>query len=328
MVRLIAVSALVLALAGCATPVVGMHDYTISVVNQSGKPVEGVAVSGKSLDRAYRKQTLNRLECKTSKEGLCVFHLEATLGDFVDDAGYLKQIFDGTAERYNGSDWKWGLASAVSINAEHADYFSSPDNRYIGEYRMERTDSSQPPAVPVPTMKIRIVPLKDLLCGKNTGAKVVETADRNIEATLKNIGTQASAKGYHIENFRVAAYKDRDYLSLDIVYPVVFNSEKNTRYENVREVIDRAVRGVAGAMDENLGDWCVGGYKIAVYAERRSFYKEAPKVDDPSKESLALEVYMPKDIVHQYKNDEITGQSLINSSVVLLNGERIDVKMQ
>ncbi len=81
-------------------------------------------------------------------------------------------------------------------------------------------------------------------------------------------------------------------------------------------------------MDTNLCNWCVAGYNITVYAERRSFIKEKTIAFDPSRESLVLDIYMPKEIVHQYKEHDITGQHLIDSSIILLNGERIDVKMQ
>ena len=147
----LAALALVILLTGCATSTsIGRHDYTIAVVNRSGNPVSGVSVSGNSLDRAYRHEKLKRIECTTSNDGLCVFRVEATLGDYVDDRNYTKMLIAGNKDRYYGSDWKWGFATAISLNVEHFEYFSLPDDRYFSSFAVEKMIMARHQQFPYP----------------------------------------------------------------------------------------------------------------------------------------------------------------------------------
>lgn len=325
---------IIVLLIGCAgtptppkPPNISRHDYNVSVVNRRGNPISGVTIFGKSLDRAYRKEKLTSIECKTSKEGTCFFPVDTTIGYYVDDLQYVRKLVSGDDSTYNGKNWKWGFATAISIKVEPFEYFYIPNNDYFCSYDVERSVDG-PPAVSVSPITINLVPLKELLCRQNLASQTdMEDAHHNIERTVNTVREQAKIKDFHLESFRISSFKSKDYISCSINYPVVFNSEKNTRYENVRDIVDMVVRGVVGIMDANFNDWCVAGYNITIHAERRSFIKSRLVESDPSSELLILDMYLPKETVHQYKENDITGQRLIDSSIILLNGERIDVKM-
>ena len=309
------VLAIVILITGCVAkqPSIGRHDYTVSVVNTSGEPVEGAIISGNCLDRPSHKE--KPISCTTSQKGQCVFQVET-------NAGYYRDYI-------NNSGWKWGFASMISVNAEKLEYFTTLYDMYEMSYDVERTDYGSIPPISVPEqLNIKLIPLKEVLCRQEfVSSRDFETAHKNIEKTIRNTRELIDVKGAGIKSLLIAEYKNNNYIGIDIDYPIVFNSEKSSRYENVRDIIDAVIRGVAKIMDTNFYHWCVSGFKIEVHAERRSFINSRMKRYDPSAEVLNLNIYLLKDMVHKYKEDNITGQHLIDSSIVLLNGERIDVKM-
>ncbi|MGX4641720.1 hypothetical protein [Massilia sp. SYSU DXS3249] len=104
----------------------------------------------------------------------------------------------------------------------------------------------------------------------------------------------------------------------------VFNSLKFDRYGTGKEVFDGTVRKTLNPLNDRISDpKLFYGYNIVISTRTKNFTKES----DPG-ERLKYEFMMPQAAVRNYKNKDISGQRLIDESVVLLNDERIDLKFQ
>jgi len=62
---------------------------------------------------------------------------------------------------------------------------------------------------------------------------------------------------------------------------------------------------------------------LRVVSQKSNFIDKA-KAD----EVLTYDFYLPKNLVRQYKDADISGQKLINGSIILLDDERIDLELK
>jgi len=65
------------------------------------------------------------------------------------------------------------------------------------------------------------------------------------------------------------------------------------------------------------------GYDILVKSTKQSFGDSA----EPMKLAY-FRFYFPKQLVTRYQDKDITGQQLLDGSVILLNDDRVDLKLQ
>ena len=65
------------------------------------------------------------------------------------------------------------------------------------------------------------------------------------------------------------------------------------------------------------------GYDISFSSSSRNF---ADRYATP--ESIEYRFLIPKEIVKKYKNNDITGQKVLDASIVFMNNERIELKLQ
>jgi len=88
-------------------------------------------------------------------------------------------------------------------------------------------------------------------------------------------------------------------------------------------MFDDVVRKMLDVVAPAVASFPLDGYEIAV---KTAAGDAIEKYYD--KKSLNYQFYLPKKSVVSYKNKDITGQQLIDASVILLNDERIDLKLQ
>ena len=65
------------------------------------------------------------------------------------------------------------------------------------------------------------------------------------------------------------------------------------------------------------------GYDLIVNGYTKSFADE-----NASNTEIEYRFYIPKDVVAKYKNKDISGQQLLDSSIILMDDERVDFKLQ
>ena len=119
-------------------------------------------------------------------------------------------------------------------------------------------------------------------------------------------------------------FKKEDYITFKFDNKVVYNSLQLNKYDIAERLFDEVVRKILNPLNDNLGvSKQIFGYGLNIRAATKSFTDE-----DAVAERLIYDFYLPQDVVNSYKNLDITGQRLLDESIILLNGERIGLKLQ
>ncbi len=119
-------------------------------------------------------------------------------------------------------------------------------------------------------------------------------------------------------------FKRINYLRLQFTDVNTYNSIKLTNYDIAKRVFDEVVRKLLNPLNANLSkSQDVAGYCIVIQSKSKSFIDEKSISKD-----LVYKYYLLKTEVTNYKNNDITGQQLVDKSIILLNDERIDLKFQ
>jgi len=122
-----------------------------------------------------------------------------------------------------------------------------------------------------------------------------------------------------LENF-----KRKYYLRLQFTDVNTYNSIKLTNYDIAKRVFDDVVRKLLNPLNDNLNkSQDVDGYCVIIKSTSKNFIDEKSFSKD-----LVFKFYLLKTEVAKYKNNDITGQELVDKSIILLNDERIDLKFQ
>ena len=123
-------------------------------------------------------------------------------------------------------------------------------------------------------------------------------------------------------NFETETYKGKTYFAVSLSSDgVVYNSNILSSSARAAKVINERimamVRGFKGPAQESGID----GLKFAATIEYRNFINESSvKSDD-------LEIYLPLEQVVKFVDADITSQQLIDGSIILLGGNRIQVPL-
>ena len=119
-------------------------------------------------------------------------------------------------------------------------------------------------------------------------------------------------------------YKGKKYLHLVFASENTYNSLKVTRYQIGQRLFDESVRKLLNPLNTNIGNpKAFYGYDIVMKSSTKDF---SQKYATPT--PLEYRFLMPQDAVRRYKDQDLSGQQLIDQSVVLLNEERFDLKLQ
>ena len=119
-------------------------------------------------------------------------------------------------------------------------------------------------------------------------------------------------------------FKGKKYLQVKVNSTTQFNNLKLNKYDIGKRLFDDTVRKMLNPLNSAIAaPKAYYGYDIVVYGYSKSF---ADKYATPDKHEFRF--LMPESVVRRYKGKEISGQALLDASVILLNDERIDMKLQ
>jgi hypothetical protein len=121
----------------------------------------------------------------------------------------------------------------------------------------------------------------------------------------------------------LVTFKDKKYLRLAFSSAQTYNALKMNKYDIGKTLFDEIVRKVLtplNALSDSTSFW---GYDLLIRSSTKSFLDETG-----SPESLEYRFLIPEAVVRKYKNKDIGGQQVLDSSYVLLNDERIELKLQ
>lgn len=273
------------------------HSYTVSAEDAEGQPLEGVTVTVKFDSGGEREQVD---ECVTDTSGQCpplTYEVHNSSASAHFQAYRSKALAQFSKE---------GFFSAVgeASTALHSSYYS-----------FGKTDIQVKLYRPTDFLDER---LRDSVAHQRLRERalvylaIARPLSRELMATPmpKGIG--------------VSEFKGRKYLHVRLNSLNTYNTLKVGKYEHAREVFDNVVRKsltpLHGAVATQPG---ITGYDVVVEGSSKDFSKK-----HESANTTEFRFLMPEKVIRQYLDKDISGQKLLDASVVLFDGERVDLKLQ
>jgi len=138
---------------------------------------------------------------------------------------------------------------------------------------------------------------------------------------LEDILSESVIETYSIN---LLPFKGNNYLSVKFTELNVYNSLRLNKYDIGKQLFDKVVVKILSPLNKYIIESNkLYGYYLIVVGHTKSFIEE-----NATAESIEYKFIIPKKIVRQYKNNDISGQQLLDASIILMDNERIELKLQ
>jgi hypothetical protein len=275
------------------------HSFSVKAVDSAGKPIKGANVEWKT-EANGKSHTQNVATDENGKSNVTLT---------------VKPKFSPTNNRVD-------YASSASYVVSSDGYYSKRGNLTQDSYRSPEGNREATPAIGTAVL----LHPTDYLAAEFAQAKQYAQLREKVLAFLNVIRLQSvlNQSDLKLNGVSMQEFKGKRYLTFELNSDNVFNSLKLDRYGIGKEVFDETVRKTLNPLNDKISDpKLFYGYNIIVNTKVKNFTKEYD-----AGEKLKYEFMMPQAVVRNYKNKDISGQKLVDESVVLLNDERIDLKFQ
>ncbi|MDP3029295.1 MAG: hypothetical protein Q8O04_07345 [Deltaproteobacteria bacterium] len=149
-------------------------------------------------------------------------------------------------------------------------------------------------------------------------AKIITLVDLIV---LQGLVTDSILENKSID---VISFKNNKYLKFKFNNTNVYNSLKLNKYDIGKKLFDDVIRKVLNPLNEYIGGSDLFyGYDLTVTGYTKSFAD-----DYASSKPIEYRFLIPEKIVRQYKEKDISGQQVLDSSIILMDDERIELKLQ
>jgi hypothetical protein len=158
-----------------------------------------------------------------------------------------------------------------------------------------------------------------------------DVVDRFIPRIFKGVLVNITSKeklemidyaGYNLDALGIFDYKDKQYLRCEIANGTSYNTRVVSDSQRTSTVIKgkllEPIKFYFSKVKEING---VDGLKMVITIFYRDF------ISDLSDKKDSLEIYLPKEEIGKFIDADITNQELMNKSIVILNGNRIQVDL-
>ncbi len=126
------------------------------------------------------------------------------------------------------------------------------------------------------------------------------------------------------QSINLIKFKGRRYLHFKFVTTTVYNSLRLNKYDIGKRLFDEVVRKVLSPLNKYItAPKLFFGYDLEVIGYTKSFADEYA-----SSQPIEYRFIIPQATVRRYKNKDISGQQLLDASVILMDDERIELKLQ
>ena len=127
-----------------------------------------------------------------------------------------------------------------------------------------------------------------------------------------------------MHSINLAGFKGNSYLQFKFTNVNVYNSLKLDKYDIGKRLFDEVIRKVLTPLNEHIGNSKLFyGYDLTLVGNTKSFTE-----DYATPKQIEYRFLIPGKTVSLYKDKEITGQQVLDSSVILMDDERIELKLQ
>jgi len=154
------------------------------------------------------------------------------------------------------------------------------------------------------------------------GEKLKATTIKFIDLIL--LQSLLSDSYLELQSINLVPFKEKDYLTFKFINTNSYNSLKLNKYDIGKLLFDEVIRKILNPLNDYLGDTKeFYGYDLIVVGHTKSFADEYA-----SNQKINYRFLIPNGVVKSYKNKDISGQQVLDASVILMDDERIDLKLQ
>jgi len=149
---------------------------------------------------------------------------------------------------------------------------------------------------------------------------------KNIIGFIDLIRTESKLNNSNLERYSIdiSPFKNNDYLTFKFNNTLTYNSIRLDKYDIGKRVFDEIIRKILDPLNSLVGNSnAFYGYDLVVFGHTRNFTE-----DFTIDENIKYRFLISKSVAKSYKNNDISGQQLLDYSVILMNGERIELKLQ
>lgn len=288
----------------------GQHEYLYQVVDRHNRPVRGALVSAKLPVAAVTSAATDngKIQCTTDLEGKCALVLPVLMRPIAP------QSAAGGQRPHNATTFSYDTSLTATVTARG--FSAAPDLAAI---------SAKQASAQV-TRKITLPTPLDYICPELNDPRnaKVTTALEKWAVPMVMAGLEREVR---LNNLCVEQFKGNQYLTLGFDHSYTFNQAKLNQYGIGARIFDEVIRkilssGTTMAEKLSLEGISANGYAFKIKAKSSNLADQAsaPRI-------LNYVFYLPRQLAKRYRESDVSGQQLINGSVVLLDGERIDLDL-
>lgn len=271
------------------------HRYAVIVKGSSGDAIQGAAVK---FTPKKGSSTAQAADCITDSAGRCEF----TMNSERDPQYRYVNSYTSTVEYKVSKDGYYSKSGSV-VNVYDGKIGRSlverPVSLYVPDDYMAAGFGKTPVDRELREKAIRFLALIQ-----------IESLLNEAEVPLRAVD--------------VSDFKGRKYFRLKLNSTTHYNSLKLDKYAVGKRLFDESLRKVLNPLNEHISNpKAFYGYDLVIDGYSKSFADK-----DARPEKIEYRFLMPQDAVRKYKDKDISGQQLLDASVILMNDERIDMKLQ
>lgn len=296
------------------------HNYEITVVDSFNKPVKNAKVAYKAFDIINHKDVLktNGIEVLQSHKdevghNLNVFRYKVVA---IPDNSYTTWV-----------DYKTKLILEVA-----ADSYYSKIITLQSDYGTLQKATSAAPEKDISTNNgvvkavVKLDSINDyfgpglLILNKNYELK------QKIYNFVDDIKIQSYLSDVYLKKHSIdlSQFKGNKYVKFEFNSEIVYNSLKLNKYDIAKTLFDEVIRKMLNPLNDHIYDVRLFyGYDLIVVGKTKDFSGRTATT-----KQIVYRFYIPGNVAKSYKEKDITGQQLIDKSIVLMDDERIDLKLQ
>lgn len=273
------------------------HQYELSVVDVDGNPLPGVKVDYELKDN---ERLVKSNSYVTKSDGKVSAILTATPDPQYTYSTYYESEFEFKAAK----DGYYSKSGTISSDYGEKYSYSKPvEKDIISLIRpIDYFNKEFASTLSDVKLKTRILSFIDLII-------------------LQGLVTESVLE---TQSVNLVPFKGNKYLQFKFTNVNVYNSLKLDKYDIGKLLFDEVVRKVLTPLNEHVAESNLFyGYDLTVVGHTKSFAEEYATA-----KPIEYRFMIPEKIVIQYKNKDISGQQVLDASVILMDDERIELKLQ
>lgn len=290
------------------------HTYDVTVTDSDNTPVKDAIVTFDIINNSYSSKPYNIISGNVTsdvngKVPTISADVVPKIWEYQNSANYgSKLIYDVSSAGYYT---KKGEASSY--------YGTDDDNRSSTPKSLSDRYKNQVEQVKITLIKpsdyldVEFMKSNKLMAGKT----LAFLDDIKIKGYL-------GASVLKQRSIKLNDFKKNKYLTFTFENTNSYNSLRLSKYDIGKQLFDDVIRKVLSPLNDFISDDTFYGYDITVIGYTKNF------TEDKYGKGTAIHYryLLPQSAVKSYKDKDISGQQLVDKSIVLMDDERVDIKLQ